>query len=91
MDSRFEQFAAEAAGQRAANFAHGNGGESVSQWLAADVFEFTRSPQSCWQAERRGGNVPDQPGRLWDVLTREAVPRLSAGKRAWSEPKEKCR
>jgi len=63
MDSRFEQFAAEATGQRTANCAHGNGGESISQRLAADVLEFARGPQSSWQAERGSGNVPDQPGQ----------------------------
>src|SRR5713226_5976599 len=81
MDSRFEQFAAEATGQRASNFAYGHGGESVPQRLAPDVLEFARSSQSAWQAEGRGGNIPDQPGRLWDVLTREPALGLGAGKR----------
>ncbi len=83
MDSCFERFAAEATGQRAANFAHGNGGESVTQRLAANVLEFGRSPQSCWQAKRGGGNVPNEPGRLWGILTSEPVLRLRSGKRGF--------
>src|SRR5260370_35296030 len=79
MDSRFERFAAEAAGQRATNFAYGHGCESVPQRLAPDVLEFARSPQSAWRAGGRGGNIRDQPGGLWGVLAREAALDLGAG------------